>query len=691
MDMKKDVFRIGFACFRQDEQGLFLADLGEFSGRGTLAVAADCLGLVSLRTDEGLFDGGELIFEGAREEKDLLELSFRSPGSTFRVKSTWTFHAASGVLSRKDVFLNIGNSPRTVRRFFPKLVFQSGDYSLYSQQSRWGMESQGVWRDLFCGSIELRSRLGRWTEGGTPFAALRTEESCGALAFQLIPNGDYLMRFTASVVSTMKPHCLFQYGLSDDFLEAQVLPGETLEAPELLIQQLPTREAYSGSAMLHRYANECLCPPWKPLPVLYNTWLDVMGDLDVPRMRRQLQAAKKAGCEVFIIDAGWYKGPGNWTELENKAFYGKMKEFADEVRKEGLGFGLWIEPEFFQPDCPAVREHKDFFVPSSVGPDGPTRMRMDFSVPGAEDFYYEMIASLIRKYDLSYIKFDMNATTGRDRSGRSLYTYVKGIHDVMKRLRRDYPGTILENCSSGGMRATLAEAPYFDQHFVSDNANVLDVLHISQGLVMRMPFARIMRWLVLASPGAFRLWPRNHKPEIAVLQPQNATWRHYEETDLTCGLLASMTGVLGFSGDFASLREETLASIREVTEFYKEGREAFQNAETVLLTPAELIDHRHGFVSFLLSHPASGRHFLFLFYRSCDGSNALTLKLPANAPREGLEKETSYQVIPRFGNLESASKFTATGGELASGGIRIPLLVEQHGDFKGCLWEIRRA
>ena len=55
-----------------------------------------------------------------------------------------------------------------------------------------------------------------------------------------------------------------------------------------------------------------------------------------------------------------------------------------------------------------------------------------------------------------------------------------------------------------------------------------------------------------------------------------------------------------------------------------------------------------------------------------------------------LEKESLYKVIPRFGNVESAVSFTVTGGELAADGIEIPLQVEQHGDFKGCLWEITK-
>ena len=55
-------------------------------------------------------------------------------------------------------------------------------------------------------------------------------------------------------------------GLSDEDLEAVVLPGEKLEAPELLIQRLPSREEYSSSAMLHRYCNNIFVRIGNPFP-----------------------------------------------------------------------------------------------------------------------------------------------------------------------------------------------------------------------------------------------------------------------------------------------------------------------------------------------------------------------------------------------------------------------------------------
>jgi len=678
-------YRLGFLRFEETGSGITLVRAGTFCGKTADSLTPKEDGFCTVLTDQRNYLGGELQYQGTEVCGNSLTFRFKAADHSFSVESCWSLDEESGIVSRKDRFVNTGSNPCMLRRFFGKIVLQCSDYELYSQQSRWGMESAGLWQPLHIGTLELNSRLGRWTEGGSPFAALRTEESQDALAFHLIPNGDYIMRFSASVFSTHKPSMLFTYGISDENLNVKILPDEFYETPEILIQNLPNREAWSGSTMLHRFANK-RCPAWKPLPVLYNTWLDRMSDLDPARLCRELAAAKAAGCEVFIIDAGWYRNNGDWREKTDSAFCGKMKEFADQTRTAGLAFGLWIEPEFFIPNVPALTEHPEFFL--SIDERNPqASSRVNFEVPGAVDFYYEMIAGVIRKYQLGYVKFDMNRSLGPDPTRQELRTYLNGVHDVMLRLRKEFPETILENCSSGAMRTTLAELPYFDQHFISDNANVLDVLHISQGTMLKMPAGRLMRWLVLASSGSFRPW--EYTSEEIVTQPQNATWKHYEETDLNCGLLACMLGVLGFSGDLDSLREDTLAKIRQYTDFYKTRRKLLQCGETTLLSAPHSIDHRHGIMTFLVSDPKTDRHLLFLFYRNCDGYLRTVWKLPAKAPcSAGVDPLKQYKAVPLFGNQPEAETMCAFGAQLISDGLEIPLELEQHGDFKGLLWEI---
>lgn len=680
--MMDKMIKFGFLYFQQNENAVALYRIGKYISADRPVFSLDQprnMGLFHVRTNENCYEGSELKFRDLRNTGDELTLVYETADGALTATACFRLDAANRIISRKDRLRNNTDKALHILRFFSRMSFQSNDYEIYSQQSRWGLENQGSWQPLPAGRLELKSRRGRWTEGGTPFAAVRDAETANALAFHLIPNGDYTMRFSLPGYSTMKCPLILETGLDDERLDYVLEPGCEMEGTELLIQELPTREVYSGTAELHRYAYKNLIRKERPLPVVYNTWLDTMSRLDVPRLRRQLAAAKEAGCEVFVIDAGWYICHGHWEEKTDDAFFGNMKEFAAEVRNAGLKFGIWMEPEFFDSAAPVCKEHPEWFDPGEPV-DG--QLRMNFRHPEAKEFYYNMFAERIRRYDLDYIKIDMNSSLGVDLSGKELSFYLQSLHEIMTRLRNDFPETVLENCSSGAMRTTLGELPYYDQHFISDNGNVLDVLHITQGLLLRFPPGKVLRWLVIASGGNNELWGMN--PEETVLQVQNATWKHYEETDLECGLLASMTGVLGFSGDLASFRAETLQKIRRYTDYYIANRASLQRSVCTLLTSPRSIDHRHGVMGFQFTDPETDKHFVFTFYRDCDGMAGTVF------PLKGLAADKQYHAKRiTFGNPDAAEESQDyTGAELCNDGLAITFQIEQHGDFKGILWEI---
>ena len=670
-------FRLGFLYFTEDEKGVSLHRTGVYLAGSRSVHSGRALGFHQIRIGKKCFSTQDLKPETVKEESSSVTLTWSAPDHSFSVRTVFTLDAENAIISRKDTLVNTSGTELEILRFNARMSFTSADYEIYTQQSRWGLENQGQWTPLNAGAVELNARRGRWTEGGTPFAAIRSSEGSRALAFHLIPNGDYCMRFSLPAYSTYKPALTLETGLEEEQLSYVLDPGEEMTSPELLIQELPDREVYSGTASLHRYANKNFVGEERSLPVVYNTWLDKMTVLEVPRLRRQLAAAKKAGCEVFVIDAGWYVAKGDWSELENTAFCGEMLAFAGEVHGCGMKFGIWVEPEFFQGNTPVQKAHPEWFECTEGGG---AMERMTYQTEEAKEYYYNMFADLIRKYSLDYIKIDMNTSPGPDSTGRVLTHYVRSIREVMARLRKDFPGTVLENCSSGAMRTTLGELPYFDQHFISDNGNVLDVLHITQGLMLRFPPGRVLRWLVIASGGYNELWGFNK--EETVLQVQNATWKHYEETDLECGLLASMTGVMGFSGDLASFKEETLAKIRTYTDYYTANRASFQRSLCTLLTSPEPIHHRHGVIAFQLTDPVKDKHFVFAFYRDCDGMTGTVL------PLKELCSGKKYSVRKVFGGTARDQNGTVTGRELAGEGLELSFVTEQHGDFKGCLWEI---
>ncbi len=218
------------------------------------------------------------------------------------------------------------------------------------------------------------------------------------------------------------PFAVVELGLADENLRRALAPGETLALPEILFQPLPDGEPHLAAPALHRYLLEhhFRRRQTRGAGRVYNTWFDQFEILDVPRLRAQLAAAKEVGCEVFVIDAGWYGagGPnwwaqaGDWREKTEAAFHGEMRDFADEVRAAGLGFGLWMEPERFGPEAPIRAEHPEWFVP--VG----GAARMDLNQPEAYAWLRGEIGRLVETYELAWMKIDFNFGLDADASGR---------------------------------------------------------------------------------------------------------------------------------------------------------------------------------------------------------------------------------------------------------------------------------
>ncbi|MFA6929079.1 MAG: alpha-galactosidase [Lentisphaeria bacterium] len=652
---------LGQLVFEIIDKQLFLRNLGEYDCQPTIPAAN---GMILAACGNLRLEAENLQCIDAKESRDGLSFVLEDSTRTVQIRSEWKRCPHSGLISRRDRLQNCSVKPLLLRRFLARFPFRSGDYEVYAQINRWGRENQGQWNDFNTGTLRLSSRWGRSTEGGTPFAAVREKYAAQAIAFHVLPEGNWCCRFNKQVFSNLKANLIAELGQADEDLCLELLPGEQFHGPEILLQVLPTREIESGSAALHRYALEHLVPPLKKLPVVYNTWLDKMAKLELPRLRQQLQAAKKIGCEAFVIDAGWYIRLGDWRENETAAFFGKMADFSAEVRKAGLRFGIWFEAEALAAAAPALKQFPHCFQSTNPQANGLLggNFRIRCEIPDGCQYLYDFIAAAIQKYELGYIKFDMNNTLGYDPSGSELRGFATGWYQTMQRIHQDFPDVIMENCASGALRTDLNTLRIFDTHFVSDNADPWEVLRITQGMLLRFPPGRIFRWLVACGTGDYR--PDAKDSQEIMVTPRAATWYDFSTFDLQFGLFSNFMGVAGFSGDLAGMRPETLDKIAAEVSHYKEHRQAIFNSEVYLLTPVEPLTHAEGWITFQFLDRHSGEINLFAFHKNSDGDPQKVLRL------QGLDPEACYL-------LPDQSK--VPGAELMQKGLRIKFNYEQHG------------
>ncbi|MEI6970585.1 MAG: alpha-galactosidase [bacterium] len=610
--------------FAHSEGRLWLARLcGLATGRqGEDSGPTRTQGMALLQAGGRRYEGSDLALDTCEQQKHVVRCHWRVGDSTLRLTTAWRGCPDTGVVSRRDTLTNAGGQPVVVSRCLARVALPPGRYECYTQTSRWCHENQGAWQPLHTG-LTLRHAPGRTTEETTPYLALRTAGSTAGiadgLAFHVLPCGNWTIRVGSVNEGGDLSYAVVELGLADENLHLTLQPGETLELPEILIQPLPQGQPHLAAPGLHRYLLENHFADSKPqAPVVYNTWFDQFEVLDVPRLRKQLAAAKSVGCEVFVIDAGWYGAggqnwwaqAGDWREKTEAAFHGKMRAFAGEVRAAGLKFGLWMEPERFGPDAPVRTEHPEWFI--SAGGSA----RMDLTLPAAYAWLRNEIGRLVKTYKLGWMKIDFNFTLDADASGAELSGYTTAWYRLLDEVRAIYPKTFFEGCSSGAMRGDLAMLTHVDGHFLSDSVNPVDMLRISQGAFLRLPPGRLTRWAVLRSAG--QVLPKYGKSVAnsppALVTPCCAIWEPAETVDLDFALLAAMPGMLGFSGDLAGLPDAVRVRLAEHVRVFKRHRRFIVGAVAHLLTPPVSLAARDGWVGFQLQD-VEGTDSLVFVYR----------------------------------------------------------------------------
>jgi alpha-galactosidase len=585
-----------------------------------------------------------------------------------QVKSDWTFCGETGIWSRKDQLKNLSKEPVTILKCLARFVFFPGHFDIYSQDSRWCCENQGFWQDLAHGKVVLGCEQARTCQGGTPYLFLRDKEQNRGVAFYILPKGNWTIRVNAQPFWNQSiPFTVVELGQGIENLKWQIPAKGSTELPELLIQGGPEGQPHLAAPRLQRYLlKNYFTTAKKSAPVIYNTWFDEFDHLVVARMRKQLAAAKAIGCEAFVIDAGWYgqsegdwaAQTGDWREKLNGAFEGRMKEFADEVRAAGLGFGIWMEPERLCGGVPAVKEHPDWFIKSPQG------FYPDLQNKKTYAYIFGEISRLVEQYQLVWMKIDFNHNFGIDGSGTEFFSYYEPWYRMLDELRAKYPKMFFEACASGGMRSDVHTLSHFDGHFLSDTVNPIDVLRIYQGALLRLPAGRMTKWVCLRSAGKSVPEYGNQKDMYppSYVTPSSAIWESPVITDLDFIVRATLTGMPGFSGDLAGLPEEGLKRLKEHVAWYKQWRVFIVGSIGHLLTPPRRKEDRNGWICFQLQHPTQSANLVFA-YRLDDQSGSKRFML------RDLDPDGKYSVR----NTDQTETRKMTGLELMENGLVVEL------------------
>ncbi|MBQ7040140.1 MAG: alpha-galactosidase, partial [Clostridia bacterium] len=357
----------------------------------------------------------------------------------------------NGVFVRHDKVKNIGKRKVTIN--FARSVFNydNSEFEVYTQYNMWQHESVGAWTHLNT-TISSASESVRNTNEANPVIALWDKQVNRGIVYHLVPKSAWNMSVIRKHAELENQYIEVQMGIDSRNLAISLNPGEELEFPEIIYYEIKNKTDLD-CWKLHNYWLEKY--PKKELPVIFNSWLATFDFFDADNIKELIEKAAELGCEYFVTDAGWFgsgnkrwsQSVGDWTENRTAGYCGRMEEVAEFVRKKGMKFGLWFEPERALNSADAYNAHPEYYIKSVVPYFGEFNY-IDFSNDEALDYIYDAVSSQIRRCKIEFLKFDFNADMICCDNRDAYLSYFKGQRKFIERIKKEFPGIYIENCAS---------------------------------------------------------------------------------------------------------------------------------------------------------------------------------------------------------------------------------------------------
>ena len=326
------------------------------------------------------------------------------------------------------------------------------------------------------------TNTGNWsTKHYLPMGYISNTETGSMLFWQIEHNGSW-----HSEISDLTNHLYLQISGPTDIhshWHKELKPGESFTTvPAGVGAVTGDMGAMAKELTSYRRAIRRKNKDNEKLAVIFNDYMNCLwADPTTEKEFPLIDAAAKAGCEYFCIDAGWYADGFWWDEVgewlpSDKRFPGGIKEVIDYIRSKGMIPGLWLELEVMGIKCPMVEKMPEnaFFHRFGKRVYDRSRYQLDFRQPEVIAHANSVIDRLVNEYGVGYIKMDYNIEPGvgtevdAESAGEGLLEHERAYLAWLDGIFKKYPDLIIENCSSGGLRMDYAMLSRYSIQSTSD-------------------------------------------------------------------------------------------------------------------------------------------------------------------------------------------------------------------------------
>jgi alpha-galactosidase len=425
----------------------------------------------------------------------LYTISLKDPVYPFEVSLFYKVYYRSDVMEQWTSISHSENGNVSLQKFASfNIYLKANEFWLTQYHGDWAKEMQPEVSKMTHGIKTLDTKLGTRANLLQPSVFMvgldgPAREDEGKVLFGAL---EWSGNFRIDLELDFQDNLRIIAGMNNYASIYSLKPSEVFETPKFLFL-LSNNGQGEASRKMHRWARD-----YKILDgngdrlTLLNNWEATYFDFNEEKLFKLLKDTKELGVDLFLLDDGWFAnkyprnndraGLGDWEVNKTKLPNGVIS-LVKEAKNNDVKFGIWVEPEMVSPKSELYEKHIDWVVrqPQRQEHYFRNQLVLDLSNPDVQDFVFNTIDNLfVQNPGLAYIKWDCNAviynahSAYEENQSHFYIDYVKGLYNVLDRVRTKYPKTPMMLCSGGGGRVDYAALQYFTEFWPSDNTDPLE-------------------------------------------------------------------------------------------------------------------------------------------------------------------------------------------------------------------------
>ncbi len=513
----------------------------------------------------------------------------KDPILNLSIESYYDFYSGTNTCRRYTIVRNQGKKEVGIEYLSSAMINNIGNLGYGSVDDKvlihWAFNSwkgEGQWKSnrpsemgwtengAFNLSGVFHTNIGSWSSVKELPMAMIENKAVGLTWFwQIEHNGSWHWEFSNvrtrgdnNNYSTTTPTYVYLGGPDEEHHHAwkSLKPGQIYQTVPVAIGCVSGGFGEAVAALTKYRRKACLAPhpDNQNCPVIFNDYMNCLfGDPTTEKEKPIIEAAAKAGCDYYVIDAGWYaeRNESWWNSVGmwqpgNSRFPGGIEELLQLIRDKNMTPGLWLEIERSGVNSPLSTKPDDwFFMRHGKRVIDNSSNFLDFRNPQVIAHANEVVNRIVNTYGAGYIKMDynFNALMGTETNGSSmgqgLLEHQRAYLNWMNEVYKKYNDLVIENCGSGGCRMDYA---MLSQNQLQSSSDQTDYRKYPAILVGTM---------------------------AAVLPEQNAVWsyplKNGNRYEASFNMVNAMLGRIHQSGHLAELPEESFNQVKIGIEIYK--------------------------------------------------------------------------------------------------------------------------